>query len=48
MAAAQQVADLGKAGYFGPGVGSIDYATSVNELLTGKAGMLYDGSSVCG
>jgi len=46
VAAAQQVADLGKAGYFGQGVGSIDYATSVNALLTGKAGMLYDGSWV--
>jgi len=46
VAAAQQVADLGKAGYFGQGVGSIDYPTSVDELLTGKAGMLYDGSWV--
>ena len=44
VAAAQQIADLGKAGYFGPGVGSIDYNTSIDELLTGKAGMMYMGS----
>ncbi|MFJ4620738.1 ABC transporter substrate-binding protein [Streptomyces sp. NPDC088812] len=42
--AAQQVADLGKKGYFGKGVGSIDYDTSLNQFLTGKAGMLYMGS----
>ncbi|GAA1962925.1 ABC transporter substrate-binding protein [Kitasatospora viridis] len=42
--AAQAVADLGKAGYFGPGVGSIDYDTSVQEFLTGKAAMFYMGS----
>ena len=46
MAAAQQVADLGKAGYFGQGVGSIDYNTSIDEFLTGKAGMMYMGSWV--
>ncbi|MHC5797890.1 ABC transporter substrate-binding protein [Lacisediminihabitans sp. FW035] len=44
--AAQAVADLGKAGYFGEGVGSIDYATGVSQFLTGKAGMLYMGSWV--
>ncbi|MFE7071569.1 ABC transporter substrate-binding protein [Streptomyces sp. NPDC057620] len=42
--AAQEVAALGKKGYFGKGVGSIDYDTSVNEFLSGKAGMLYMGS----
>ncbi|WP_328491951.1 extracellular solute-binding protein [Streptomyces sp. NBC_00414] len=42
--AAQEVADLGKKGYFGKGVGSIDYDTSMNEFLNGKAGMLYMGS----
>ena len=46
VAAAQQVADLGKAGYFGPGVGSIDYNTSIDEFLTGKAGMMYMGNWV--
>lgn len=44
VAAAQAVADLGAAGYFGEGVGSIDYDTSINEFLTGKAGMMYMGS----
>jgi raffinose/stachyose/melibiose transport system substrate-binding protein len=42
--AAQAIADLGKAGYFGPGVGSIDYDTSVEQFLTGKAAMFYMGS----
>ncbi|GGV68898.1 ABC transporter substrate-binding protein [Streptomyces longisporoflavus] len=42
--AARQVADLGKKGYFGKGVGSIDYDTSFNQFLTGKAAMLYMGS----
>lgn len=44
VAAAQKVADLGKAGYFGKGVGSIDYNTAMNTFLTGKAAMLYMGS----
>lgn len=44
VAAAQQVADLGAKGYFGKGVGSIDYNTSLNTFLTGKAAMLYMGS----
>ncbi|KQX63913.1 ABC transporter substrate-binding protein [Streptomyces sp. Root1310] len=42
--AAQAVADLGKKGYFGKGVGSIDYDTSMNRFLSGKAAMLYMGS----
>lgn len=42
--AAQAVADLGKAGYFGPSVGSIDYMTAVNQFLTGEAAMFYMGS----
>jgi raffinose/stachyose/melibiose transport system substrate-binding protein len=44
--AAQAVADLGAKGYFGQGVGSIDYDTAVSQFLTGKAGMLYMGSWV--
>jgi raffinose/stachyose/melibiose transport system substrate-binding protein len=44
--AAQAVADLGAKGYFGKGVGSIDYDTSVNTFLTGKAAMLYMGTWV--
>ncbi|MDQ1034005.1 raffinose/stachyose/melibiose transport system substrate-binding protein [Streptomyces sp. V3I8] len=42
--AARQVADLGRKGYFGKGVGSIDYDTAMNEFLGGKAGMFYMGS----
>ena len=42
--AARQVADLGGKGYFGEGVGSIDYDTAFNQFLTGKAGMFYMGT----
>ncbi|MET9502038.1 extracellular solute-binding protein [Streptomyces sp. NPDC006622] len=42
--AAEEVAALGKKGYFGKGVGSIDYDTAMNQFLSGKAGMLYMGS----
>ncbi|WP_174255954.1 ABC transporter substrate-binding protein [Phytoactinopolyspora mesophila] len=42
--AAQAVADLGEAGYFGRGVGSIDMDTSTNEFLNGNAAMYYMGS----
>lgn len=42
--AAEQIAALGKKGYFGKGVGSIDYDTAMNQFLTGKAGMFYMGS----
>ncbi|WP_371476554.1 ABC transporter substrate-binding protein [Kitasatospora sp. NBC_00315] len=44
VAAAAKVADLGKKGYFGQGVGSIDYDTAMNQFLSGKAGMFYMGS----
>jgi len=44
--AAQAVAALGAKGYFGKGVESIDYDTSVNSFLTGKAAMLYMGTWV--
>jgi raffinose/stachyose/melibiose transport system substrate-binding protein len=46
VAAAGAVAGLGAKGYFGKGVESIDYNTSVNTFLTGKAAMLYMGSWV--
>jgi raffinose/stachyose/melibiose transport system substrate-binding protein len=46
VAAASAVASLGAKGYFGKGVESIDYNTSVNTFLTGKAAMLYMGSWV--
>jgi raffinose/stachyose/melibiose transport system substrate-binding protein len=42
--AAQAVADLGAAGYFGEGVGSIDMDTSTNEFINGDAAMFYMGS----
>ena len=42
--AAQQIAGLGKKGWFGKGVGSIDYDTAFNQFLTGKAAMFYMGS----
>lgn len=48
VAAAQAVADLGAAGYFGEGVGSIDYDTAVSQFLTGNAGMFYMGSWTLG
>jgi raffinose/stachyose/melibiose transport system substrate-binding protein len=44
VAAAQAVADLGAAGYFGEGVGSIDMDTSTNEFMNGSAAMFYMGS----
>ncbi|MET0975229.1 MAG: extracellular solute-binding protein [Leifsonia sp.] len=42
--AADAVAALGKAGYFGDAVGSIDYNAAMNEFLTGKAAFFYMGS----
>jgi raffinose/stachyose/melibiose transport system substrate-binding protein len=48
VAAAQAIADLGAAGYFGDGVGSIDYDTAVAQFLTGQAGMFYMGSWTLG
>lgn len=42
--AAQAVANLGKAGYFSKDLGSIDYATAVQQFLTGQAAMYYMGS----
>src|SRR6266567_271559 len=42
--AAQVVANLGKQGYFGRGVATLDYQSAVNLFLQGKAAMLYMGS----
>ncbi|MGY0071320.1 ABC transporter substrate-binding protein [Streptomyces sp. QTS137] len=42
--AAEEVAELGEKGYFGKGVGSIDYDTAMNQFLTGEAAMFYMGS----
>lgn len=44
VAAADAVAELGTAGFFGQGVGSIDYDTAFNTFLTGNAAMFYMGS----
>ncbi|AWB87346.1 ABC transporter substrate-binding protein [Mycetocola zhujimingii] len=42
--AAQAIADLGAAGYFGQGVGSIDADTAANQFMNGSAAMYYMGS----
>lgn len=44
VAAADAVAELGKAGYFGDAVGSVDYNAAMNTFLTGKAAFFYMGS----
>lgn len=42
--AADAVAELGAAGYFGASPTSIDYATAMNTFLTGEAAFYYMGS----
>lgn len=42
--AAQVVANLGKAGYFGKGVATLDYTPAETLFLQGKAAMYYMGS----
>ena len=42
--AADEVAALGEAGYFGEAIGSIDYNAAINEFLTGKSAFFYMGS----
>jgi raffinose/stachyose/melibiose transport system substrate-binding protein len=42
--AAQQVANMGKDGYFGTGVTSLSYDAAQSEFLTGKAAMMYMGT----
>ncbi len=42
--AAQAVANLGKQGYFGKGVATLDYAPAQDLFLQGKAAMYYMGS----
>ncbi|MDR0417625.1 MAG: extracellular solute-binding protein [Propionibacteriaceae bacterium] len=44
--AAQALQDLGVAGYFGRGVGSIDYDMANNEFATGKVAMMYGLTSL--
>lgn len=48
VAAAQAIADLGSAGYFGENVTSLDYDAATNEFLTGNAAMIYMGSWLLG
>lgn len=48
VAAAQAVADLGAKGYFGQGVGSLDYTPAEDLFLQGKAAMFYMGSWILG
>jgi raffinose/stachyose/melibiose transport system substrate-binding protein len=48
VAAAQAVADLGAKGYFGDGVGSLDYTPAEDLFLQGKAAMFYMGSWILG
>jgi raffinose/stachyose/melibiose transport system substrate-binding protein len=42
--AAQQVANLGKKGYFGKGVATLDYTPALDLFLQGKTAMIYMGS----
>lgn len=44
VAAAMAVANLGKAGYFGKGVATLDYTPALNLYLDGTAAMMYMGS----
>lgn len=44
VAAAQDVLNLGKQGYFGKGVVTLDYTPAENLFLQGKAAMYYMGS----
>lgn len=48
VAAADAVAELGKSGYFGDAVGSIDYNASLNLFLTGQTAFYYMGSWIIG
>jgi raffinose/stachyose/melibiose transport system substrate-binding protein len=42
--AAQQVADLGKDGYFSSGITSLSYDAATAQFLTGKSAMMYMGT----
>jgi raffinose/stachyose/melibiose transport system substrate-binding protein len=44
VAAADAVAELGAAGYFGDAIGSVDYNAAMNTFLSGKAAFFYMGS----
>lgn len=44
LPAVELLADYGSKGYFGAGVGSIDYDTATTQFLTGQSAMMYMGT----
>lgn len=42
--AAKAIQDMGKKGYFGQGVNTVDYQTALDTFMQGKAAMFYMGS----
>lgn len=42
--AAQQLQDMGKAGYFSPGITGLDYNSATAQFLTGGSAMIYMGT----
>ncbi|WP_228372999.1 MULTISPECIES: ABC transporter substrate-binding protein [Demequina] len=44
VAAADAIAELGSAGYFGASPGTVDYDTAMNQFLTGGGAFFYMGS----
>jgi raffinose/stachyose/melibiose transport system substrate-binding protein len=46
--AARAIQDMGKKGYFGAGVNTIDYTTALQTFMSGKAAMFYMGSWALG
>jgi raffinose/stachyose/melibiose transport system substrate-binding protein len=46
VAAAQMFQDLATKGYFVQGMNTVDYTTAVNMVMSGQAGMQYNGSWV--
>jgi raffinose/stachyose/melibiose transport system substrate-binding protein len=46
VAAAQMFQDMATNGYFAQGMNTIDYTTAVNMVMSGQAGMQYNGSWV--
>jgi len=46
VAAAQMFQDMATKGYFAAGMNTIDYTTAVNMVMSGQAGMQYNGSWV--
>ncbi len=44
LPAVELIAEYGANGWFGPGVGSIDYDTATTQFLTGQSAMMYMGT----